>query len=672
MSEYHSLFKAGPAYFQLAKYCHKKTFGHAYPRASANSKASANPKATAKTKATAETGSGQSTVPEDESLLFYSIILLGQCMQAGHSAVDLSHFANKPALQALAVSYVFPKLEIWQEKLQSFALVLSLETTSSLEQSLKVIQATSAVMVLQDAVLYLSKYAYIEYALAARLMAFAQRRCEAQLTESISHVNPADAGLIDWQKIAIANSLMNQLSFIVGGPGTGKTTTVSQLVVALSDQYFKQGTPLQLAFAAPTGKAAARLHSALLTNIHTRLEGCSRSLNAFIEQALPDKALTLHRLLAWHEATQQFQFHHANKLPYNCIIIDEVSMIDVSMFYKLMRAVDDQCRVILLGDPQQLASVQSGSVLSDLCQPLCLDYFSESRAKQLGLAPAFAAAPHKDAAFIDNISVLRKSYRFDPNQGVGLLAASSLQGNVDAVLAMYLRQPSDQLADQAGQFFYKADFYQQQEFLSLAIDHAKTLREQHSVLDAFTKLPDFQLLAVSRSGENSLQSIQQDILSGLNIASSDIAYVNEQAIYHGMPVIIERNLYQQGLFNGDIGIAWQDTHPKTGQQQLRFYFQRDSVEPGADLVSFQPAEIQGWQAAHVITVHKSQGSEYQEVALWLAEAESPLLNRELFYTAVTRAKQRFYCLADQAALMQCIMQKTQRFSNLPTLIEQAV
>ena len=637
---YKSLFHQSPVYYQLAKHlsaqCSKKT-GY---------------QTEAMSLASPDIGYGD--------LVFFTVNLLGLCDANGHAAINLSEYAKTCAFAEHDIEFEFPSVKQWKEQLLQSCIVEQLPVSEnssdsvSLEQLMTQIEQSPKAICLMGDVLYLTKTAFLECALAQQ---FIQRSClsvdvpPALLSSPLLNSGQFDllndihlSDDIDWQEVAVNNSVLSPLSFIVGGPGTGKTTTVAKIVERLFAVNQSLNQPLQIAFSAPTGKAAARLHSSLVSNLEQRL---SPEDFRQLSDSLPSSASTLHRLLAWNGRRSTFNFNADNPLPYNCIIVDEISMIDTSMFYYLLRAVDKNCRLILLGDPKQLASVQSGSVLSDLCHHDALMYFSKKRGAALQLGSSFIldeALP----PLIDNIAYLRKSYRFDEHSGIGQLANACQLGDVDKA---YKIQSDDVV------LLEKDDDTSIPKIVRLALNQHKLILDSTSPEQALTCLTQFQILCAKREGEDSVEFINQLISQSIH-SKALVEHVQGHQVYHGMPVMIQKNLYQQGLFNGDMGIAWRNE-----DGVLAFYFLCDG-----QIKHFMPTQMSGWQAAHAMTVHKSQGSEYNRVVLWMPAATSPLLNKELFYTAVTRAKKRFICLSDKAAIAKSLSHSTLRFSKLTQLL----
>ena len=238
-------------------------------------------------------------------------------------------------------------------------------------------------------------------------------------------------------------------------------------------------------------------------------------------------------------------------------------------------------------------------------------------------------------------------------QPIGRLAKICQEGDADRAY---------QIESEGGSgvsFLEKNTFTNIQSIIQLAEQQHQQLLACGIVADALERLTQFQILCAKREGNDSVEAINQMVAQRLNLKLTP-EFIQGVQVYHGMPIIIEKNLYQQGLFNGDIGIAWRDED----SDDLQFYFSSD----GQSIKRFMPNQLSGWQSAHAMTVHKSQGSEYDTVVLWMPEANSSLLNKELFYTAVTRAKKSFICLSDKAAVRNALSTNTVRFSKLTELL----
>lgn len=452
---------------------------------------------------------------------------------------------------------------------------------------------------------------------------------------------------IDWQKVAAAVALTRRISVISGGPGTGKTTTVAKLLVALLQLSPQPGLRIQLT--APTGKAAARLTESLGNSLR------QLALSDAIKAQLTVEASTLHRLLGAAPHSQTFRYHAGNPLHLDVLVVDEASMVDLPMMARLIMALPDHAQVIFLGDRDQLASVEAGAVLGDICHYIGQGY-SPARAEELQLLTGYTVphGPHHMSSTLpDALCLLRKSYRFDGASGIGQLALGVNQSDATRVRQLLAHPPED--------IHYRP--LRQEEDYALMIDEvANNYRdylqrvaagaEPAEILQAFSQ---YQLLCALREGPFGL--------SGLNLRIEQ-ALAKKKLIrlpgnphnrwYAGRPIMIARNDRTLGLFNGDIGIA-------LGQPQaLRVWF---LMADGA-IKSVQPNRLPQHDTAYGMTVHKSQGSEFTHAALVLPNQYLPVLSRELVYTAITRAKKRLSLYAEKGVLTRAIETGTERRSGL--------
>ena len=577
--------------------------------------------------------SQQTKVTEDKELAFYTVNLLGVCLSQGHVCADLKFYAGTQALIDFDIDACMPDLDRWSDWLSQQSYVSS--SVDGMNYS-EVEKQESALLELHGTRLYLKKYANWEQRLSAQLL---ERSRQEKTIDGFSETSDENNNsFIDWQAVAIRNSLFSPLSIIVGGPGTGKTTTVANILVKLLEVEGRED--YRIALAAPTGNAAARM--ALALNEKLESENVSEELLAII----PQQAVTLHRLLAWSQSRRHFLYNRQRQLALDCVIIDEASMIDLSMFVALTEALPDDCRLILLGDPFQLSSVQAGNVLSEICAPDALSLFTNKRAKQLSIK--LAAKLDVDLpALTNNITYLQKSYRFSDEAGIGLLAKACQEGNTEK-LEHALQQPEVS-------FFNKQKTDEREQLVVLAHQHYEKIKSANSIDDAFSVQGQFQLLCAIKKGDDSIHYYNSSLQQRIPWQHS----IHGEPIYHAMPIMMIVNHHNLGLYNGDIGLVWQE------EGQLWLIFKTAEGE----LKRFLPSQIQGWQCAHAITVHKSQGSEYNEVALALPDSESPLLTREMFYTAITRAKQHFTCLGTLYELQKAIDNPTIRHSGLREALE---
>ncbi|AFI91461.1 exodeoxyribonuclease V subunit alpha [Pectobacterium parmentieri] len=458
-----------------------------------------------------------------------------------------------------------------------------------------------------------------------------------------------DAGEeIDWQKVAAAVALTRRIAIISGGPGTGKTTTVAKLLAALIE--LNTGEALRIQLAAPTGKAAARLTESLGLALH-RL-----AVDQTQREAFPQEATTLHRLLGAVTDSQRLRHHQENPLHLDVLIVDEASMVDLPMMANVIAALPAQARIIFLGDRDQLASVEAGAVLGDICRFAEAGY-SRGRTQQLQRLTGCmldGSGPEGQTTVGDSICLLRRSYRFDPHSGIGQLALAVNGGDEARVRAVL----NGEFADITCSPLAEAEEYQvmlaqcvegYRDYLQLITVGAPP----DAVLLAFQR---YRQLCALREGPFGVAGLNQRIEQALH--QSGLIQRSRNPLnrwYPGRPVMIERNDAALGLFNGDIGIAMMGEN-----RELRVFFPL----PNGETKDVTPSRLPPHETAYVMTVHKSQGSEFDHTALVLPNHYLPVLTRELVYTAITRARQRLSLYTDVRILCRAVKTPTQRYSGL--------
>ncbi|MCX5882673.1 MAG: exodeoxyribonuclease V subunit alpha [Deltaproteobacteria bacterium] len=484
---------------------------------------------------------------------------------------------------------------------------------------------------------------------------------------------------VHWQSVAAAIAASSAFTVISGGPGTGKTTTVVQLLVLLQGLALEQGQNLRICLAAPTGKAAARLTESIGSVVSL--------LPVDIQNRLPMKATTLHRLLGSRPDSRRFAYNSQNPLHVDLLVVDEASMIDLEMMAALLVALPPRARLVLLGDKDQLASVEAGSVLGDIC----------SHAEQAGYLPASLAWIEKNTgyclkAFAGNgteldqhVVVLRRSHRFGKDSGIGELARAVNAGDPERVAAIWsqgfgdivhlnLKTLDDEnfarlVLDGNPGAFVRVGFSEVPVGYRVYLEcmHAGPPEDPgaeddwlRAVLNAFGS---FQILAAVRKGRWGVE--------GLNEKSAEILCREgltdtTEGWYPGRPVMITRNDYSLGLMNGDVGIVLPVADDRgSGQKVLKVVF------PMADgaLKKVLPSRLGDVETVYAMTVHKSQGSEFAHTAMVLPDAMNPILTRELIYTGVTRARNWFTLVSpDMDLLEQAVLRRTHRASGLGELL----
>lgn len=451
----------------------------------------------------------------------------------------------------------------------------------------------------------------------------------------------------DWQKIAAAVAVSSRTAVISGGPGTGKTTTVARILATLVQSAAE---PLLIELAAPTGKAAARLTESLGEAIaQLDLTDTQRAM-------MPDQAKTLHRLLGAQPDSRRLRHHQKNPLMSDVLIVDEASMVDLPMMAALIDALPENAMLILLGDKDQLASVEAGAVLGDICRFAESGYTPQRR--QVLEAMTGCVLPDKSPAHPvnvqDHLCLLRKSFRFDAGSGIGQLAAAVNRGDVRETMAVLGGQRPDvryvPLEDEDGYAQVLTDTMKAYlPFLSLVKQHA----DPAVVLDAFSQ---FRLLCALREGPFGVEGLNERIERLLHQQGHiRRPLIHRHRAYHGKPVMISRNDSPLGLFNGDIGIMLTDEN-----HELRVYFRL----PDGTIRGIRPSRLPAHETAYVMTVHKSQGSEFAHTALVLPVQPSPLVSRELLYTALTRAKKFLTIYSREECVKRAVKTPTQRYSGL--------
>lgn len=477
----------------------------------------------------------------------------------------------------------------------------------------------------------------------------------ADLPERLAALFPdATDGEPDWQRVACALAARAGLTLITGGPGTGKTTTVVKLLGLLQSLAFEEGGRLRIRLAAPTGKAAARLTESIGDQV-ARL-----NVDEAVREAIPTEVATLHRLLGTRPDSRHFRHHRHNPLHADLVVVDEASMIDMDMMASLLDALGPHTRLILLGDKDQLASVEAGAVMGDLCRDAHRGLYTDATLAFVrdNAGDDLSAFAGDGGALAQQTAMLRKNWRFRDTPGIGELATAINAGDGPAVAAI-LTAGHDGL--------HRITPRSRQHLTDLMLDGEDGLRalfgdlgaapDDPAALDVWARerlrrLGRRQLLSGLRGGDFGVDRLNRDLTERLRREG----LADEHDWYPGRPVMMTRNDYQLGLMNGDVGLTL--PHP----DGLRVAF------PLADgrVRWVLPGRLDTVETVYAMTVHKSQGSEFQHALLVLPDRPHPLLTRELIYTAVTRARRRFTLIEHGPAgvLGKAIDQRTWRASGL--------
>lgn len=487
---------------------------------------------------------------------------------------------------------------------------------------------------LVDGLLYLDRYWRQEQVVRAELDARALAEdypvdsdaVSAQLAALFPHAQA------DRQRLAAAMTALRPITVLAGGPGTGKTTTVGKLLQLL---LALPGQPC-IALAAPTGKAAARLQEAVQEP--SALTGLTAS--------------TIHRLLGWRpDSRSRFRHHRDNRLPYDVVVVDETSMVSLTLMSRLLEAVRPDARLVLVGDPDQLASVEAGAVLGDIVERPA-PTAAGSRAALRDLVPADLAGQDPAGDFLRNGVVrLTETYRF--GHEIDALASAIRANNPDHVLDV-LRSGSSAVS------FLETDSPDTAASLELRTDvesAAAALTDAARAGDvgaALRRLNVHRLLCAHRRGPYGVAWWSRQIERWL--AGAEPGSVPRGDWYAGQPLLVNANDYELGLFNGDTGVVIE------ADGRLSAAFQR---APEPLLVS--PSRLADVHTVHAMTVHRAQGSQFEHVTLLLPPEDSPLLTRELFYTAITRAERHVRVVGSAAAVRRAVLRPIARASGLRRL-----
>jgi exodeoxyribonuclease V alpha subunit len=500
--------------------------------------------------------------------------------------------------------------------------------------------------------LYLHRYWDYEQRLGRALLARIKDRPqvvdEQRLSESLDLLfTTPDGASTDWQRVAAATAVISKLTVISGGPGTGKTSTVVRILASLRQQ--PDGRDLCIGLAAPTGMAAARLQQSI-RNSKSQLPLSQEQLDE-----IPEDASTLHRLLGISHQGTGFRHNRDYPLLLDVLILDEASMVDVALMAKLLDALPMNARLILLGDRDQLASVEAGSVLGDICSG-CEGPSTDFAERLAGVTnQSLGNLPAPVSRLADSVVLLRHSYRFSAESSIGKLAKAINQGDAEeAVKLIYNEHDSDELVWLS----------EEQQTIELGASHFAALHKQiemgASVEKLFDILHSFRILCALREGPSGVIQLNLGITNRLKQLGS----IQESGTWYvGRPVMLTRNDYQLNLYNGETGIVL--PHPERPDELSVAFAGTDG-----EIRWVAPSRLPYCETVYALTVHKSQGSEFQRVLLHLPRRDTPVLCRELIYTAVTRSKQQFSLVGSESIFRTALVRRLQRHSGLIDLLAQ--
>ncbi|WP_321909301.1 exodeoxyribonuclease V subunit alpha [Paraburkholderia sp. J11-2] len=653
--------------------------------------------------------------PHSEPLLLLAAALASHQLGRGHVCLDLKATLEDPAFalslppdgpQVLAAVPAQPPAEVLAGvTLAQWRAALAAPDLASEETAATDIAQGNAPLVLVGTRLYLRRYWQYEQDVregierrlgrAARLEAALPLDVARAALDALFAPRSGETRAADWQKLACALAARSAFSIVTGGPGTGKTTTVVRLLALLQTLALgraAQGTPatrpLRIRLAAPTGKAAARLNESIAGAVERLpFDALQAHVDAeALRKAIPTVVTTLHRVLGTRPGSRRFRHDAANPLPVDVLVIDEASMVDLEMMAAVLDALPPTARLILLGDKDQLASVEAGAVLGELC-----DRAREGHYTQASRAWLEAATGERiEAAMLDAhglpldqaIAMLRESHRFASESGIGALAELVNTGDAVGVAKIWSRGYEDLArlvcpADDDGPLralivdgrVGEQSAAQRQGYRHYLETMRTTRPEPGATTDALSTWAAgvlkahgaFQLLCALRRGPWGVEGLNRRVA---RLLQEEGLIEPHGDWYAGRPVLVMHNDYELGLMNGDIGIALALPVAAGEPPVLRVAFPAGDGSGGVKWVS--PSRLQGVETVFALTVHKSQGSEFTHAALVLPDTYSPILTRELVYTGITRARS-FLTLAvpeGRSVLDRAVLAKVQRASGL--------
>jgi exodeoxyribonuclease V alpha subunit len=580
----------------------------------------------------------------DNPAIFIAAALVSRATGDGDGFLDLNAITRKSILSDI----------IGIENLQSSQ---RSEWLKALNQS-RVVGAPGEVcpLILDDKNrLYLYRYWDYEQRLSSliksRIKEDVQGIDKSILKKSLNRLFP-DNGIneFNWYKVAGLIAAFKKFCVITGGPGTGKTFTTAKILALLLELSKKK---LSIFLAAPTGKAAARIGESI--------KAAKKTLNCSLDiiDAIPSETYTIHRMLKTIPGSPYFYHNAKNPLSADIVVVDEVSMVDIALMSKLISAVKDDARIILIGDRDQLASVEAGFVMSDICDRDNIHLFSDCFYRQFEelthCKMEISSNRLKDApGLYDCMVVLKKSYRFTDKSGVGELSKAVNNGKIDNAFSI-LQNNADQIDWETISNANGLSIALPKEVINGYSDYLNC-QDPLRALELFSRFRILCAVKFGVLGVIEVNRLAEEILNKNDLIELD--NISTYPWYRGRPVLITRNNYGLELFNGDIGITMPE--PNSDSKELYVYFSGDSGK----LRRFLPHRLPEHETAFAMTVHKSQGSEFENVLLVLPNQDYPVLTRELLYTGITRAKNHISIWGREEIIKATILRKISRNSGL--------
>ena len=567
--------------------------------------------------------------PEHADVLRAAAILLSVARREGHTAVDLNLAVRTGALNETGIK--LPDAETLRSSLEASSIVGR--------------PGDRTPLILDGDRLAFRRF----HAGEQRIRDAVQARGEAADGEiDIPKVRPLFTTLfdpqssteVDWQSVAAAAAMRSRFLCIAGGPGTGKTTTVIRLMALL----LQNDPELRIKLAAPTGKAANRMAE----SIGGQLVGLD--VDDELKARIPTTAATLHRLLGYRPSQARFTYDRDRTLEAD-VVIDEASMIDHALFTSLLTALDDDTRLILIGDPDQLPSVEAGFVFGDLSRAGASESKSASFVSLLESLGAVHLPPIDPSPkrMQDAVVTLRKGYRFGPDSGIGRLAYALRDGDTEAVQEVLTNGSHADLSLVSRSELKRTIRRPVREFARLLVGSS-------TPGEALEHLNRLRVLSPMRVGNYGIDALNEELEAWL--LEEEVRPWGDE--YSGKPILINTNDYEVSLFNGDVGVLW-------GKEDGRFV---GCFPAGEEIREVPVSRLPSHEAAWAMTIHKSQGSEFDDVVLVLPEEEhAERLTRELLYTAVTRARKSVAIIGDVELVAAAALRRERRATGLAALLD---